>query len=364
MVVVPVALGERAYSVHISAEGAGDASTAFDGLYAALVQRFGSRPAVVVTDSHVAPLWAAHLVRALGGVQAEIVLPAGEVHKTLDVWAGLVGQLLAAAVDRHTPVIALGGGVIGDLVGFAAATTLRGLPLVQVPTTLLAMVDSSVGGKTAVNHPLGKNLIGAFHQPSLVWASLHTLSTLPEGERLAGLGEVVKTALIEGEDFLAELEAAAPALRAGDPAALAPVIARCVAAKARVVAADERESGVRAWLNAGHTVGHGLETALGHGVLRHGEAVALGLVAEARWAVRAGVCLDLGLPSRLEALHAALGLPVRAPPFDRAAALAAMRLDKKSDRGTLALPVPSRAGKIELAEVPLAHLSALLSECQ
>jgi 3-dehydroquinate synthetase len=255
--------------------------------------------------------------------------------------------------------LALGGGVIGDIAGFSAASTLRGLPFVQLPTTLLAMVDSSVGGKTGVNHPRGKNLIGAFHQPRLVYAAFSSLQTLPEAERIAGMGEVVKTALLGDAALFALLEQHAEALRAGSIAVLAPVVARCVTVKADVVARDERETGWRAVLNAGHTVGHAYETATGHGTLRHGEAVALGLVAEAQWAVENGHCSEVGLPERLTQLHRRLGLPVAPPVVALEKLLTAIRVDKKARGNILQLPVPVRVGKMKLIDFDLGRSAEL-----
>lgn len=351
-----VELGHRSYDVVVD--------DTLDGLGAAVAATTGAGRCVLVTEPRVAARWGAAARASLEGAGVdvvELVLDADEAHKDLDTWWSIVDGLLTAGVDRRTPVVALGGGVLGDLAGFAAATTLRGLPFVQVPTTLLAMVDSSVGGKTGFNHARGKNLVGAFHQPVLVWAALQTLTTLPAAERSAGLGEVVKTALLGDADLLDRLGAQASALRAGDPDALGPVIARCAAIKAEVVAADEREGGWRAVLNAGHTVGHGLETAAGHGVLPHGVAVALGLLVETRWAVREGHCDDPGLPDRLATILADLGLPTVLPELDHAAIVAAMGVDKKTRGAMLTLPVPVRAGSMTLVPVPVDTLGALLA---
>lgn len=350
---VSVALGARTYPVVVER---GDYASLGSALEAA-----GVGPSLaVITDDRVGPLWLDAALSSLqtGGREVEVVhtFPAGEEHKTLDTWARAVQALLEARAHRRTTVVALGGGVVGDVAGFVAATLLRGVPLVQLPTTLLAMVDSSVGGKTGVNVPTGKNLVGAFHQPLLVYAALDTLSTLEPVERVAGLGEVVKTALLGDAALLARLEAESEALRAGEGSALAPVVGRCVEIKAEVVAADEREAGLRAVLNAGHTVGHAVETALGHGRIRHGEAVALGLVAEARWAVRQGLCKDPALPSRLQALCRSLGLPWQLPALPTRALVRAALLDKKRIGDRLTLPVPVHAGEMRLVQVPLAEL--------
>ena len=292
-------------------------------------------------------------------LQDWVTLPEGEENKTLATWQRCVDGLLEARVDRKTPVVAFGGGVVGDIAGFAAASTLRGLPYVQVPTTLLAMVDSSVGGKTGVNHPRGKNLVGAFHQPRLVWAGLATLGTLAPRQLRAGLGEVVKTALIAGEAALAVLEVEAEALARGEPAALARQVATCVRTKAAVVAEDEREAGVRAWLNLGHTVGHGLENALGYGALLHGEAVGLGLLAEHRWAEESGHATP-GLAARIESLLSRLGLPVEPPKYRQEAVVTAMHLDKKAYGAMVRVPICVRPGQVILLDLERTRLPELL----
>ena len=354
---VRVELGERSYAVWVH-------DGAFEGLGDALLPLARDGRVVVVSETNVAPLWADALRQELErvGLRSElIVLPAGEANKTLETWSLCVDALLEARVDRRCPIVALGGGVLGDITGFAAASALRGLPFVQVPTTVLAMVDSSVGGKTAVNHARGKNLVGAFHQPVLVWAGLHTLSTLDPAERLAGLGEVAKTGLLGSAALLEFCEQHAEALAAGDVAALREAVAQCVAVKASVVARDEREGGVRAWLNAGHTVGHGIEAALGYGALRHGEAVAIGLVAEVRWAEEQGHCELPGLADRLERLLLRLGLPVRAPALDEDAAVRAMCSDKKLSGARVKVPVPRAVSDMVMVDVRTQDLHALLA---
>lgn len=312
------------------------------------------RPGVLVTEERVAPLWADAVREALGDrIRATVTLPPGEENKTIATWSRCVDALLALEVDRGTPVLALGGGVLGDVAGFAAATALRGLPVIHLPTTLLAMVDSSVGGKVAVNHPSGKNLVGAFHPPIGVWAALDTLGTLPAAELRCGFGEVLKTALVADPELL-------DVLAAGPPGDLEDVVLRCVRAKAQIVGADERESGLRAVLNAGHTVGHALETAVGPS-LRHGEAVAIGLVTEARFAVRAGICAQPELPARLAGLCRALDLPAEVPgDVDAPKLLAAMRLDKKSSADKIRIPLPVRAGETVLVELPRSDLGRLV----
>jgi 3-dehydroquinate synthase len=307
--------------------------------------------AVLVSDTTVGPLWSERLQQGVGAALRELRIPAGPEHKTLASWERVVDGLLRAGVDRGTPVIAFGGGGVGDIAGFAAATTLRGLPLVQVPTTLLAMVDASVGGKTAVDHPLGRNLIGAFHQPVHVHAALETLSTLPARELRSGLAEVVKTGLVGAPELLDDLER--------DPAPSLALVARCVAVKAAIVAADEHDRGARAVLNAGHTVGHALEAAAGPDLL-HGEAVAIGLVAEARWAVAEGVCEDVDLPDRVAALLRASGLPTEVGDVDEERVLAAMGVDKKGRGDMLSIPLPVRAGRYVTVDVPRSRAGTLL----
>ncbi|MCA9493083.1 MAG: 3-dehydroquinate synthase [Myxococcales bacterium] len=316
-----------------------------------LLRERGVGDAVLVTDEVVAPLWADRL-RALVPVRATLTLPAGEQHKTLATWERLVDGLLRAPVDRSTTVIALGGGVVGDVAGFAAAVTLRGLDVVQVPTTLLAMVDASIGGKTAVDHPLGKNLVGAFHPPLHVHAALETLSTLDALQIAAGRGEVVKTALALDPALFARLEQG--------PVAHAEAVEACVRAKIAVVTEDEREQGRRVVLNAGHTVGHAIERTLGFGVLPHGLAVMIGLVLEAEHAVRAGVCEDPALPDRLRAIGRASGLPVELPTgLDPADLVAAAMLDKKGRADTIRVPLPVRVGSMVSVDLPRRDLHHL-----
>ena len=282
-----VELGARSYDIVVGS-GLLDAA----GAYLAPVIR--SRRVVVVTDARVAalhlPRFAASLAAA-GIAHQAIILPPGEATKDFAHFAGLCEDALALGIERATPIVALGGGVVGDLAGFAAASLLRGLDFVQVPTTLLAQVDSSVGGKTAIDTRHGKNLVGAFHQPVLVLADVAVLETLPRRELLAGYGEVVKYGLIRDRGFYEWLEAHAPALIAGDTAARQEAVLRSCAAKAAVVAADERESGERALLNFGHTFAHALETETGYGAaLLHGEAVALGMRLAFDFSVRLGYC--------------------------------------------------------------------------
>jgi 3-dehydroquinate synthase len=337
----------------------------FAGLGAELGRIFPVGRCALVTNDVVGPLHGAALeaeVASAGWAPTRITLPDGEDHKDVSTWSGCVDALLDARVDRKTPVLALGGGVTGDMVGFAAASVLRGVPFVQVPTTLLAMVDASVGGKTGVNTRQGKNLLGAFWQPRLVWAAQASLRTLPDDEMRCGLGEVVKHAILADEAALARCESLAPRLVAREPGALAQVVADSVRCKAAVVMADPRESGVRATLNLGHTMAHVIEAVAGYGRVRHGEAVALGLVAILRFSRHRGWLRDPGLVERVERLLAALGLPERIPP-DLAddALIAAAGFDKKRTRGMLTLAVPVEVGNVDLRSLPMEEVGELVA---
>ena len=310
----------------------------------------------IITDDHVAPHYLDHVARSLlerssRGVTADrvhsVVIPAGEEHKTRERWSAITDTLLAHGCGRDTAIIALGGGVIGDLAGFVAATYMRGIPVVQIPTTLLAMVDASVGGKTAVDTPAGKNTVGAFHPPAAVMIDTATLASLPARELRSGLAEVIKHGVIADLTVIAEVEAITPALlsarTSGD--ALEVMIERSVRIKADVVAADERELGLRKVLNFGHTIGHGVEAASGYALL-HGEAIAIGMIAEARLAETIGIATD-GTAAAIEDAVTRAGLPSRAP--DGMAAdrvLALMRSDKKQRRGVLEYSLPKRVGEM------------------
>ena len=290
-------------------------------------------PALLVADAAVEPL--AHTLAPHLGATLHRV-PAGEASKSLHELSRLYDALAELPADRQTPVIALGGGVVGDLAGLAAATYNRGLPLVMLPTTLLAMVDSSVGGKVAINHPRGKNLIGAFHQPSLVWIDTDTLATLPEREYRSGLAEVVKYGAILDAALLAQIEQQIEAILARDPAVLRPLIARCCRLKADIVERDEREEhDLRALLNFGHTFAHALETVGGYGSWLHGEAVAAGMVCAMHLSERLGLTTAADR-QRLTALLARLGLPTEIPAdWPGEALIEAMRRDKKNRAGRL-----------------------------
>ncbi len=285
----------------------------------------------VVTDSTVAPLYAEAAAAALrGAARATVVtFPSGEWNKTRETWAGITDRVLAAGVGRDGAIIALGGGVVGDLAGFVAASYLRGIPYVQVPTTLLAMIDSSIGGKTGVDTPAGKNLVGAFHQPRLVIADLSTLATLPPNHLAAGMAEAIKHGAIADRPYFERLHALAPRVLGADRAALHEVVERSVTLKASVVVEDERERGRRAILNFGHTIAHALEAVTGYTLL-HGEAVAIGMAAEARLGQGLGITDPATPPALVEAL-AAYQLPTETPAdADVDRMIEVMRHDKKT----------------------------------
>ncbi|MEO0324516.1 MAG: 3-dehydroquinate synthase [Myxococcota bacterium] len=348
---VPVALGRRSYRVEIG-----------HGIRARLAERVRGRSSLVVADDNTAP-WA-RAADTGAGPRVDVTLRPGEEHKDVHAVGRIWDAALGAGLDRSALVVAVGGGVVGDLAGFAAATLLRGVAFAQVPTSLLAMVDSSVGGKTGFDRPEGKNLVGAFHQPDFVLCDIETLSTLPEVERIAGLAEVVKSAWLDSEEAVAALERDAHALRAGDPEAVLGAVRRSVALKARVVAEDEEETGRRRVLNLGHTVGHALEAALGYGALRHGEAVSLGLVAAARLGERQGT-LRSPDRARLTALLDALGLPTALDEALARGGEAVWRFaasdKKRSTGGTVAFIVPGAPGHVEVAPLALRELPELVA---
>jgi len=325
-----VELGERRYPIRIGRGLLGDA--------AALAAQVPGRHALVLSDANVAPHYLAPVQAALAGKQVKaLVLPPGEQEKTLARFGDVMQALAELGASRDATVLALGGGVVGDLAGFAAACWMRGVRFVQLPTTLLAMVDSSVGGKTAVDLPEGKNLVGAFHQPAAVLADTATLDTLPARELRAGLAEVVKYGALGDAAFFSWLEDQADALLARDPEALAEAIARCCAHKAGIVARDETEQGERMLLNLGHTFGHAIETEQGYGGLLHGEAVAVGMVLAARLSSELGRAPWTDA-ARLASLLERLGLPTALPAGLAAPALLdRMRLDKKAVSGQLRL---------------------------
>jgi 3-dehydroquinate synthase len=300
---------------------------------------------LIVSNEAVAPLYMEPLQTALSGFEVHTaVLPDGERYKTLEVASRLYEQLLQQRLDRQCTLIALGGGVVGDMTGFVAATYQRGVHFIQIPTTLLAQVDSSVGGKTGVNHPLGKNMIGAFHQPRCVLADTRTLTTLPERELKAGLAEVIKYGLIRDTDFLAWLEQNMPRLLARDPEALTYAIEHSCRNKAEVVGADEREAGDRALLNLGHTFGHAIETETNYSGWLHGEAVAVGMRMAAFMSRQLGWLSD-GDFSRVERLLQAAELPLEPPAMSSARFRELMAVDKKAIGGQLRLVLLKALGR-------------------
>jgi 3-dehydroquinate synthase len=356
MLTTTVGLGDRAYPIYIGTNLLDNAEL--------FTRHMPQQRAVIVTNDTIAAHYLPRLQRVLetAGVRVmPIVVRDGEAYKTWETLNTLFDQLLGARCERKTTLIALGGGVIGDLTGFAAATYLRGVPFIQVPTTLLAQVDSSVGGKTAINHPLGKNMIGAFYQPNAVIADLATLSTLPPRELSAGLAEVIKYGLLGDIEFLDWLEAHMDELLASDPESLAFAVERCCRNKADIVARDERETGDRALLNLGHTFGHAIEAALGFGTWLHGEAVGTGMVLAARTSRLLGHLSDADV-ARATALIARARLPVEPPVLPVERWLELMGHDKKVEAGRLRFVLMKKLGQAYVdADVPTDVLSRVLS---
>ena len=310
--------------------------------------------AVIVSNPYVASLYEAPLRAALAPHYRQVSsvhLPDGEQHKDWATLNRIFDHLLAHGCDRHTVLFALGGGVVGDMTGFAAATYMRGVPFVQVPTTLLAQVDSSVGGKTAINHPLGKNMIGAFYQPACVVCDLATLASLPRRELAAGLAEVIKYGPIADMDFLGWIEDHLDELVACDPAALAHAVRRSCEIKAKVVGQDEREAGLRAVLNFGHTFGHAIEAGMGYGAWLHGEAVGCGMVLAADLSAELGL-IDAALAQRIAQLVARAGLPVQAPRMPGERWLELMRHDKKAQAGEIRFVLIGPPGQAVVRPAP------------
>ena len=359
MQTLTVDLGERSYPIHIGPGLLDQANL--------IVPFLAQKRVAIVTNTIVGPLYLQRLSRGLeeAGVSVlPIVLPDGEEYKDWETLNLVFDALLQHRAERKTTLIALGGGVIGDMTGFAAASYQRGVPFIQVPTTLLSQVDSSVGGKTGINHPLGKNMIGAFYQPRLVLADTDTLKTLPARELSAGLAEVIKYGLIWDADFFAWLETNMEKLRALDPQAIAHAIHRSCQIKAQVVAQDERESGVRALLNLGHTFGHAIEAGMGYGNWLHGEAVGAGMVLAARVSHGMGL-IDMTALTRAESLIARAGLPVEAPALGVEKYLAYMGVDKKVEEGKLRFVLLNRIGAAFVtADAPGATVQAVLSALQ
>lgn len=354
---IRIALGERSYDIAIGADSMGDPAT-WEGLPAAA-------SALIVSNTTVAPLYAGRLRAALAGrfrAIHQVELPDGEEHKDWQTLNLVFDALLALGCDRKTVLFALGGGVVGDMAGFAAASYMRGVPFVQVPTTLLAQVDSSVGGKTAINHPLGKNMIGAFYQPVKVVCDLATLDTLPARELSAGLAEVIKYGPIADEGFLAWIEGNIDALLRRDRDALAHAVRRSCEIKAAVVGQDEREAGLRAILNFGHTFGHAIEAGLGYGQWLHGEAVGCGMVMALQLSRRLGL-IDAAYAQRVTALIARAKLPVVGPDLGTARYLELMRVDKKAEGGQIKFVVIEAPGRAGVRGAPDELVAQVLADC-
>lgn len=345
---VRVSLAERSYDIRVARGTLHEVGTTLSRI--GLSDKVG-----IVTDRNVAERYLPRVmksVKAAGFRAVPIVLPAGERSKTLRSVSNILDELIRAGFERRSTLVALGGGVIGDLTGFAAAIYLRGIPFIQVPTTLVAQVDSSVGGKTGVDHSLGKNLIGAFHQPRAVLIDPDTLRTLPKREWVGGLAEVIKYGMIADEPFFAYLEKHMEALLRVEPEPVVQIIKRSCEIKAQVVAEDERESDRRRVLNYGHTIGHALEALGGYRSLIHGEAVAIGMVQEADLARHLGIC-GQEVVDRLRGLVRAAGLPDAMPKVSFSALWNAMQHDKKVAGGTVYGVWPERVGQVKIA--PLAR---------
>ncbi len=360
--IIEVKLGERSYPIEIRRGLLGEvgsrlASVGFSGRVA------------VVTNQLVSGLYASTLIAGLEGAGFEpvlIIIPDGEEFKNLETLSGIYDSLIEMRFERTSPIIALGGGVVGDVAGFSAATYLRGVPYIQVPTTLLAQVDSSVGGKTAVNHPKGKNLIGAFYQPRGVYIDPDVLSTLEAREVRAGMAEVIKYGVIWDENFFESLEEMASGLGSNESlldreTELIGAIARSCEIKAEIVGRDETESGLRSILNFGHTFGHAIEAGAGYGKYRHGEAVAIGMVMAARFSALLGLC-DESVAGRVEALVKAVGLESAAPAIPAEEMYAAMKLDKKVTAAKIRFVLANSLGSVTLDEADEATLLHFLSE--
>jgi 3-dehydroquinate synthase len=339
MQTLTVSLADRSYPIHI---GNGLLSQA-----ELILPHLKRKQVAIVSNTTVAPLYMQALAQPLrdAGISViEIILPDGEAYKNSETLQTIYDHLLQNRCERNTTLIALGGGVIGDLTGYAAATYLRGVPFIQVPTTLLSQVDSSVGGKTGINHPLGKNMIGAFYQPKLVLADIDSLKTLPQRELSAGVAEVIKYGLIRDADFFDWLETNMSALMALDTAVTSYAIYRSCQNKAEVVAVDEHEQGERALLNLGHTFGHAIENAMGYGVWLHGEAVATGTIMAADLSQRMG-WLNAAEVQRIKNIMQAAKLPIAAPDFGAEEYLRLMQLDKKVSDGRIRLILQQAIGK-------------------
>ena len=355
MITLDLVLPDTRYPIYIGESLYADA--------ARIVAHLPQKKAAIITNETIAPLYLAPLQAALeaaGVAVTPVILPDGEAYKTWETLNLIFDALLGARAERKTTLIALGGGVIGDMTGFAAACYQRGAPFIQIPTTLLAQVDSSVGGKTAINHPLGKNMIGAFYQPRAVLADMAVLDTLPERELSAGLAEVIKYALLGDVQFLAWLEQHIEALRARDRATLAEAVRHCCQMKADIVGKDEKETGVRALLNLGHTFGHAIEAGMGYGAWLHGEAVAAGMVLAAETSRLLGWISEADV-ARVTALIERAGLPILSPDLGVDAWISHMGHDKKVEEGQLRFVLLRQLGQAVIEKgVPLTVLREVL----
>ena len=354
---VEIPLQERSYFIDIG-------NGLLDGMGATRTLPKASA-AFIVTNETVGPLYGGQLANVLKNHYKyvhTVTLPDGEEFKTWQTLQKIFDALLEHGADRKTVLFALGGGVVGDMTGFAAASYMRGVPFIQAPTTLLSQVDSSVGGKTGINHPLGKNMIGAFYQPQLVLADIDTLNTLPERELSAGLAEIIKHGTIYDAEYFTWLEQNMAALRARDAAALTHAIVRSCEIKAEVVAQDERESGLRAILNFGHTFGHAIEAGMGYGNWLHGEAVGAGMILAADLSHRLGQ-LSADELARIGALTEAAGLPIQPPRLGVDAMIEMMRLDKKSSAGQIQFVLLDGIGKAKVQTADEAILRQTLAVC-
>ena len=354
---VPIQLGDRSYSIHIGEGLLGRSST---------WEKLPNAPmALIVTNVSVAPLYGEQLKDALKQKYSRVellCLPDGETFKTFETLNLIFDQLLGSGADRKTILFALGGGVIGDMTGFAAACFMRGVPFVQVPTTLLAQVDSSVGGKTAINHPLGKNMIGAFYQPELVVCDLDTLQTLPSRELSAGLAEIIKYGPIADMTFMQWIEDNLELLISKEVGALAYAVQRSCEIKASVVGVDEKEGGLRAILNFGHTFGHAIEAGLGFGVWLHGEAVGCGMVMAANLSHKLGL-VDETFVKRLTSLIERAGLPVKGPKLGAQEYIEHMRVDKKAQAGQIRFVLINAPGQAQVMGAEDTLVAQVIDEC-
>jgi len=351
---ISLQLGAREYPIHIGSGVLRNTKL--------LTKTISAKQVLVVSNEVVAPLYLDQFMAALPQDTAQFILPDGEQHKTLATFSKIIDHLIELRFHRDATLVALGGGVVGDVAGFAAAAYQRGIDFVQAPTTLLAQVDSSVGGKTAVNHPHAKNMIGAFYQPTAVLTDIATLATLPARELSAGLAEVIKYGLIVDPEFYEWLESNIGLLRSLDDTAMTQAIRRCCEIKANIVAEDEREHGRRALLNLGHTFGHALEAIGGYGHWLHGEAVAIGTSMAARLSQHLGN-ISVADCERIDALLQRAGLPVRAAEIDPDEMLGAMQLDKKAGSGGLRLILIDQIGSASICAAPSADvLRAIIAE--